>query len=39
MTNFDFEIENLVQKECECSDIRSLNVYLKNIIALFYTST
>ena len=29
MTNFDFEIENLVQKECECSDIKCLNVYLK----------
>ena len=29
MTNFDIEIENLVQKECECSDIKSLNVYLK----------
>ena len=29
MTNCDFELENLVQKECECSDIKSLNVYLK----------
>ena len=29
MVNFDNEIENLVQKECECSDIKSLNVYLK----------
>ena len=29
MTNFDIEIENLVQKECECNDIKSLNVYLK----------
>ena len=29
MTNFDIEIENLVQKECEYSDIKSLNVYLK----------
>ena len=29
MTNCDFELENLVQKECECSDIKTLNVYLK----------
>ena len=29
MTNFDIEFENLVQKECECSGIKSLNVYLK----------
>ena len=29
MMNFDIEIENLVQKEYECSDIISLNVYLK----------
>ena len=29
MANFDNEIENLVQKECECSDINSLNAYLK----------
>ena len=29
MANFNNEIENLVQKECECSDIKSLNVYLK----------
>ena len=29
MTNFHNDIENLVKKECECSDIKSLNVYLK----------
>ena len=29
MTNFDIEIENFMQKECECSDIKSLNVDLK----------
>ena len=29
MTNFDNEIENLVQKECDCSDIKSLNAYLR----------
>ena len=35
MTNFDIEIENLVQKECEYSDIKSLNVYLKKQLLYF----
>ena len=29
MMNFDNDIENFVQKESECSDIKSFNVYLK----------
>ena len=29
MANFDNKIENLVQKECDCSDIKSLNAYLR----------
>ena len=29
MTNFNNDIENFVQKENECRDIKSLNVYLK----------
>ena len=29
MTNFDNEIENPMQKECDCSYIKSLNAYLR----------
>ena len=42
MTNFENDIKNFVQKENECSDIKSLNVYLKNhkcFILYCYTHT